>query len=146
MKEHVLSKLKNLQKDHSKISHISYKTFEAQKYLTNHMLNNHEVSLLFSLRSRTAPSFKANFPYNNEQHCPLGCPELDTQEHFLTCEKLRPRDSRTIDIVYNDIFSDDSAKQTAAVKLFATLLERMEDTSSFITGPSHSSEEGNDSS
>ena len=136
IKQHVFDKLKKLQLGHSKISHIKYKTFETQKYLTNHKLNNHEVSLLFSLRSRTAREFKANFPYNIEQLCPFGCEELDTQEHCLLCEKAYPNSLRNPDIVYDDIFSDDSAKQLAAVKLIATLLERREDTSSLNTGPS----------
>ena len=104
--------------------------------MTNHKLNNHEVSLLLSLRSRTAREFKANFPYNIEQLCPFGCEELDTQEHCLLCEKAYPNSLRNPDIVYDDIFSDDSAKQLAAVKLIATLLERREDTSSLNTGPS----------
>ena len=57
VKQYVFWKLKTLQEGHSKISAICYKTFK-----TNHTLNNHEISLLFSLRSRTARAFKANFP------------------------------------------------------------------------------------
>ena len=145
VKEYVFDKLKKLQEGHSKISNICYKNFKVQNYMTNHTLNNHEVSLLFSLRSRTASIFKANFPYNAEQMCPLGCPEVDSQEHCLLCEKLYPKDTRDVSIVYNNIFSDDTTKQAEVVKLFATLLERREDASSSSTGPSHSSVQGNDS-
>ena len=146
IKDHVFSKLKNLQKEHSKISQISYQTFEAQGYLKDHKLNNHEVSLLFALRSRTAREFKANFPYNNDQLCPMGCFEMDTQEHCLLCEKLYPKDTRNPTILYSDIFSNDSTKQKAVVQLFADLLERREDTSSFNTGPSCCPERDIDSS
>ena len=64
--DHVFSKLKNLQKRHSKINQTSYQTFEAQGYMKDQTPNNHEVSLLFALRSRTALPFKAHIPYNNE--------------------------------------------------------------------------------
>ena len=89
-KQYVFGKLKEIQEEHSKISTICYKTFEAQIYLTNHTLNNHEVSLLFSLRSRKARAFKANFPYHAEQLCPLCCPDIDSQEHILLCDKIYP--------------------------------------------------------
>ena len=136
IKQHLFDKVKKLQLGHSNTSNIKYKTFKAQKYLTNHKLNNHEVSLLFSLRSRTAYGFKAKFPYNIEQLFPFGCEELDTQEHCILCEKAYPNSLRNPDIVYNDIFSDDSAKQSAVVKLFSNLLERREETSFLNTGPS----------
>ena len=62
--KYVFDKLKKLQEGPSKIIHICYKNFKVQSYMTSHTLNNHELSLLFSLRSRTASIFKANFPYN----------------------------------------------------------------------------------
>ena len=63
IKEHIFEKLKLQQEGHSKIRDICYKEFKSQEYLKTHILNNHEVSLLFSLRSRTAKQFKANFPF-----------------------------------------------------------------------------------
>ena len=131
----LFKELKTLQEGHSKISHVCYKQFETQSYMKNHILNNHEVSLLFALRSRTASAFKANFPYNVEQLCPLGCPDLDSQEHCLLCNKLM--DSRNSSVVYENIFSENITKQSEAVILFATLLERREEASALITGPSH---------
>ena len=142
VKKCVFDKLEKLQEGHSKISHICYKNFKVQSYMTNHTLNNHEVSLLFSLRSRTASIFKANFSYNAEQLCPLGCPEVESQEHCLLCEKLYPKEKRNVSIVYNNIFSDDTTKQAEVVQLFATLMERREDASSSSTGPSHSPVQG----
>ena len=145
VKKYVVGKLKKLQEGHNKISAFCYKTFETQRYLTNHTLNNHEISLLFSLRSRTARAFKANFPYHAEQLCPLGCPDIDSQEHILLCEKVYPVETRTSSIEYNDIFSDDLAKQADAAHLFATLLERREEASSLTTGPGCSPPEGSNS-
>ena len=110
------------------------------------MLNNHEASLLFSLRSKSTREFKAKFPYNPDQMCVMGCAELDTPEHCLKCEKLSHDETQDTDIVYNDIFSETLSKQAAVTKLFTTLLERREDASSSPTGLSQSLMEGNDSS
>ena len=76
-------KLKQTQTGHSKVSHICYKPFQTQEYLKSHKLNNYEVSLLFSLPPRTARDFKCNFCFYVNQLCPLGCSEIDTQEHIL---------------------------------------------------------------
>ena len=101
------------------------------------MLNNHEVLLLFSLRSRNAKQFKANFPYNQDQICPMeGCDEIDTQEHCLKCpKKFSSINSHSYHIEYHDIFSEDLLKQVAVTKLFASLLEKTEDASACTTGP-----------
>ena len=82
VKKHVkydaFKKLKEKQEGHIKISHIKYNEQKMQSYLKTHMLNNHEASLLFSLRSKSTREFKANFPYNPDQMCVMGCAELDT--------------------------------------------------------------------
>ena len=52
---------------------------------------------------------------------------------------------RNSSIDYNDIFSDDSAKQADVAHLFATLLERREEASSFTTGPGCSPHEDSNS-
>ena len=122
-----LNKIKELQSGHSKISYICYEKFKPQEYLKTHMLNNHEVSLLFSLRSKTAREFKANFPCNQEQLCRMGCKSPDTQEHCINCEKLTFANTNKNDIEYNDIFSSDITKQVAVTKLFTSLLVRRED-------------------
>ena len=107
-----------------------------QEYLKTHMMNNHEVSLLFSLRSRSAKIFKANFPFNIERMCPYCRNEEDTQEHMLSCEVMYPSSIRNNSIIYNDIFSEDVSRQAAVVQLYATLIERREDASASTTGPS----------
>ena len=138
IKEHVFKKLKIQQANHSKIRDICYNSFKGQEYLRSHMLNNHEVSLLFSLRSRTAREFKANFPYFKEQTCPMGCLDMDTQEHILICPKLNSQKSQDITAQYSDLFSSDINQQTVIIKVFTSLLERREDAcASEPAGPDH---------
>ena len=61
--QYVFDKLKQQQKDHSKICDIRYEKFKSQEYLQKNMLNNHEVSLWFSFKLRRLKQFKANCPY-----------------------------------------------------------------------------------
>ena len=85
----MLKELRKKQQGHININQICFHSLETQNYLKIHMLNNHEVFLLFSLRSRNAKQFKANFPYNKDQICPMAlCNEIDTQEHCLQFTKL----------------------------------------------------------
>ena len=139
IKTHVFENLKKKQEGHSKIRDICYDEFKSQEYLKTHLLNNHEVSLLFSLRSRTAKQFKANFPFNREQMCPIpGCIERDTQEHCLKCEQVSTTKTHIFDVQYEDIFSSDITKQVAVTKMFTSLLERREDANaSQPVGPDH---------
>ena len=135
--DNVFEKLKIKQKGHSKIKNISYSELKTQGYMKSPMLNNHEASLLFSLRSRTTKDFKANFPYFSNQMCPLGCDELDTPEHCLVCRKLTHGESHLENTSYNDIFSQSVVRQAAVVQLIVSLLERREDASASETGPSN---------
>ena len=144
--DNVFEKLKIKQKGHSKIKNISYSELKTQGYMKSPMLNNHEASLLFSLRSRTTKDFKANFPYFSNQRCPLGCDELDTPEHCLVCRKLTHGESHLENTSYNDIFSQSVVRQAAVVQLIVSLLERREDASASSTGPSCSPAEDNNSS
>ena len=86
--------LKNAQKEHSKIRNICYQTFKVQDYLKTHILNNHEVSLLFALQSIASKYFKANFPFHSEKMCPYCGKEEDSQEHCLKCESIYPTSMR----------------------------------------------------
>ena len=113
-----------------------------QNYLKSHMFNNHEASMLISLRSRTIREFGAKFPYNINQMCPMGCITEDTPEHILVCDHLNSEETRKQDIQYEQIFSDTVVEQAAATQLFVTPLERREDASILKTGPSHSSVQG----
>ena len=110
-----------------------------------HQINNHEASLLFSLRSRTTKEFKANFPYNTNRLCPMGCKEEDTPEHCLDCTQLKLEETNVQDLLYEDIFSDNLSKQVAVVQLISSLLEKREDASA-STGPGCSPQEGSNNS
>ena len=117
-----------------------------QEYLGTHRMNYHEVSLLFSLRSRTAKIFRANFPFNIERMCPDCEKEEDTQEHMLKCEVMYPRSIRNNSISYNDIFSEDVSRQAAVIQLYANLIERREDASASTLAPVSAQDlQGNDS-
>ena len=82
----VFQKLKETQSTHSKVSDICYDTFRTQEYINSHMLTNHEVTLLFSLRSRTMKSVRNNFRLKLD--CPLGCSIVENQEHWLVCTHI----------------------------------------------------------
>jgi hypothetical protein len=136
LKSHIFSELKKEQAGHSKIKTIKYPIFQSQEYLKTHMMNNHEVSLLFALRSKTVKQFKANFPFHSDSKCPMCGKEEDTQDHCIKCEVTYPQGTRDLSIVYSDLFSEDIVKQTAITKLFAALLQRREDASASTAGPS----------
>ena len=68
MRDVALTYLKNLQQTHSKIKDIKYEKLKIQDYLKSPLFSNSETSLLFSLRSRTAETFKANYIKHVWQH------------------------------------------------------------------------------
>ena len=140
----VFNMLKKKQEGHTKIKHIKFEQHNMQEYLKSKLFNNQEASLLVSLRTRTTRDFKANFPYHVERMCPMGCESEDTPEHILVCDKLDHDSSKYQDIHYEDIFSENVARQAAVTKHFVTLLERREDASTLETGPSHCPGEGRD--
>ena len=136
LREHMFEDLRDDQKEHSKIKNICYPRFEVQEYLKTHQMNNHEVSLLFALRSRTSKQFRGNFPFYSDKMCPYCGKEEDSQEHCLKCDTIYPPSMRKSDIQYSDIFHYDVTKQAAVAQLFASLIERREDASASLTGPS----------
>ena len=69
--KHMFKDLRKEQQKHSKIRNICYPKFEVQEYLKTHQMTNHEVSLLFALRSRTSKYFKGNFPFYSDKICPF---------------------------------------------------------------------------
>ena len=89
-----------------------------QDYLKSHMFNNHEASMLISLRSRTTREFGTNFPFNITQKNPLGCITEDTPEHILVCDHLNPEETRTSDIQYKQKISDNVSKQAAVTMCY----------------------------
>ena len=91
LREHMFEDLRNDQKEHSKIRNICYQRFEVQEYLKTHQMNNHEVSLLFALWSRTSKHFRGNFPFYSDKMCPYCGKDEDSQEHCLKCDTIYPQ-------------------------------------------------------
>ena len=127
VKRKAFEKLKQVQTSHSKICNIRYEELKMQPYLRSHMLNNHEVSLLFALRSRTVRNVKRNFPgqYGQDMMCQLGCGSDETQEHLLKCDKLSENKIRTKHAVYEHLFGD-HGEQVAITRVFDSLLGERE--------------------
>ena len=90
--------------------------------MKTHKLNNHEISLLFSLRTRTVSEIKGNFPSQHKDNkCPLCGQSEDTQEHCLSCDQLNS--NKNLMNVYSDIYSSDLNKQILITKAFLVILE-----------------------
>ena len=128
IKGHAFSELKKMQAPHSKVNTISYNTFKAQSYITDHILNNEEVALLFSLRSRTVRNIKSNFSsmHNMQLKCQLGCNTDETQEHILDCNFLTQNKSRDQHINYLHIYGYPE-QQIKVTQVFSLLLEEREE-------------------
>ena len=85
-------------------------------------LTNNEISLLFAMRSRTMRSVINNFL--NNVNCSLGCSTLESQEHWIICQKTFS--NKNTKIMYTDMFGN-LTQQVKIVKLFSQLEEeRME--------------------
>ena len=78
-----------MQKKHSKMQLINYKTFKLQYYLFNPMFNNESRNLLFRLRTRTVSGIKSDFKgIYSDTTCPMRCGQDDTIPHILSCTVL----------------------------------------------------------
>ena len=93
-----------------------------QEYINSHMLTNHEVSLLFSLRSRTMRSVRNNFGLKLD--CPLGCSIVENQEHWLVC--THTNGNTNTQVQYSDLFGS-LQEQIEIVKLYSQLEEEREE-------------------
>ena len=127
IKRLAFSDLKELQKSHKKINNIEYKCFKAQPYIKNHIMNNGDISLLFSLRCRTVRNIKANFPtmYFGNVLCQLGCQVEETQEHCFQCPAITQNKERNSSVEYADIFGNPD-QQVTVTREFRHLLEERE--------------------
>ena len=118
----VFDNLRETQSTHIKVCEICYQTFRIQEYMNSHLLTNHEVSLLFSLRSRTVRSVKSNFGI--KLNCSLGCLMIETQEHWLLCKQTNANRNTHID--YSYIYGS-LEQQIEIVQLFSLLEEEREE-------------------
>ena len=135
-KKYVKSKISNAvfqfllteKEELSKIKTIQYKKFKLQKYFKSNLFSNYEVQILSKLRSRNInvkANFKKQYTFNNIEklECSLGCQEIETQQHLLTCKPLlnELKDLRS-NVSYNDIFST-IKKQKSVVVQYIRLLD-----------------------
>ena len=122
VRQNVFQKLKETQGTHIKVSEICYNSFKMQDYMNSHILTNHEVTLLFSLRSRTVRSVKNNFGL--KLNCSMGCQVTENQEHWLVCDQTKA--NQNTHIIYSDIYGS-IQQQIEVVKLFSRLEEEREE-------------------
>ena len=84
------NELEQLKQGHSKVKDNIYTDFKhIQPYFLNRNITNRQMSLMFSLRSKTLRSIKCNFPkmYSSIM-CPLCQTHEDTQESVILCKVL----------------------------------------------------------
>ena len=117
-RKRVFEDLNKIKESHSKVKNIHYKTFESQEYMKSSSLTNNEISLLFAMRSRTMRSVINNF--GNNVNCSLGCSTLESQEHWIICQKTFS--NKNTKIMYTDMFGN-LTKQVNIVKLLSQLEE-----------------------
>ena len=107
--------------------------------MTSPMITNHEVSLLFALRTRTVRNVANNF--GQDKTCSLGCAAPDIQDHWIICRKTLANQGTLVE--YSDIYGG-LIKQVEIVKLYAKLEQEREELSNreapsspvaVITGP-----------
>ena len=96
---------------HKKVKHLEYNLLQVQPYLRNGNLHNEEACTITALRSKCVKNVKSHFSsiHKDRIYCPLLCnsesPEIDTQEHVLTCKSLKIENPTklTIDSANSDI-------------------------------------------
>jgi hypothetical protein len=112
---------------HTKVKHILYQKLEMQAYLKNENLTTEETQVLAAVRSKCVKNVKMNFKrmYQNDLSCPLQCnttvPQIDSQEHILTCTILNPTIEHNT--VLSDVYATD-AQQECSAKAFSKLIRR----------------------
>ena len=107
MKDAAFKKLKNMQKEHTKIKDIKYDSFKIQPYLVSDTLNPEQTALLFNLRANTVNGFKMCFTsiYRNDLKCKLGCQENDTLAHCISCKVIDTKMHKSSNINFSAIFA-----------------------------------------
>ena len=79
---------------HKKVKHIEYKSLQLQPYLTSPNIHKEEAHVITACRSKCVKNVRSNFGkmFKNRLFCPLQCnnenPQIDTQEHLLTCTTI----------------------------------------------------------
>ena len=83
--------LEQLKESHSKVRDNQYTDLNhMQPYLSNRNLSHSQISIMFSLRSKTLRNIRSNFPkMYSSLLCPLCKSHEDTQENILLCKVLK---------------------------------------------------------
>jgi hypothetical protein len=120
--------LMEIKRSHSKMDGINYRKFEIANHLRSPLFNTDSLSTLFALRTRTVRGVKNDFRgMYTDASCPLGCNEIDTIPHILSCSALQQnmnsQDIANNAVKYEDIFSPDLIKQKQVTELYIQLLE-----------------------
>jgi hypothetical protein len=117
---------KKLEK-HTKVKDIKYERLEMQQYLKSENLTSEETHVLAAVRSKCVRNVKMNFRkmYKDNVNCPLECnkvsPEIDDQNHILTCTVLNPVVQH--ETVLGDVFEEGVEQETSA-KVFSILIRQ----------------------
>ena len=111
--------LQSLKEGHSKVKDNMYTDFKhMQPYFFNKNISNRQISIMFSLRSMTLRSIKANFPkMYSSILCPLCEKCEDTQNHILLCKVLQDILPNISHIVYEHMRGSEE-QQTEFLKLY----------------------------
>ena len=113
--------------ENSKCRRLAKKDLVKENYFIDNRFSKSECELLFALRTRMIPGIKKNFSsqYADNLICEL-CSALgpaypDTQEHLLSCAKLRMHVKIPDNLEYEDIYRN-VEKQIGIVKVVKQLL------------------------
>ena len=131
---------------HSKVNNIKYKELEIHNYLKSPLFEDEQNKLLYTLRTRTLDSVKANFKnqYGGKVDCPLVSwnhgdpPSEDTQQHLLSCPKikieLKSEEMACENIKYEHLFGN-TLQQKEVIVLFTNTLNARENLKKKMTNP-----------
>ena len=122
-----LTALKHKQVKHKKIKHIKYESLRLQPYPRSPVIQQ-EAQTISALRSKCVRTVRTNFSkmYKNRIDCPLQCnkeaPQVDTQEHLLTCSRIKIQNPDSIRI--HDVFVDLKDQEHVGILISKILRER----------------------
>ena len=112
----------------SKIMNVSHNDVNLQPYFNPMSMDVDEAKFLFLLRSRMV-EVKTNFRNKySDVLCPVCKLSDDTQQHLFECSELLKNMNILIsnDIQYSHIFSENTDKQKAALRLFKSMWKERE--------------------
>ena len=98
-----------------------------QKYLTPLDLINSQVKFIFQARTRML-NVKANYKNGNSDLKCRACNKCEeNQPHLLVCEELTKNQISKLNLVYEDIFSEDFDKMKITASILETNFKKLRD-------------------